>query len=143
MHIVHEKTETLLPAFIEQIQPRSQTWRLISIEFQDCETLHSTLFQNLCHKNLHTFFDESECTIFWHKPAFILIFFQGRAMPIEKCVEGFLKETEFKGFGRFFDILDLSIHWNNLVTLSQRILNITPKSTAPSQQREIPEPQIS
>lgn len=122
MNIMHEKTEELLPAFLEQIKPKSQTWRLISIEFQDCETLHSSLFQNLCLKNLDTFFSDTDCKIFWHKPSFLLIFFQGRAMPIEKCVEGFLKETEFKGFGRFFDILDLSIHWDNLMTLTQRML---------------------
>ena len=126
MNLVHEKTETLLNAFLEQIKPKPQSWRLISIEFQDCETLHSQLFQNLCLKNLHQFFDETECKIFWHKPGFLFIFFQGRAMPIEKCVEGFLKETEFKGFGRFFDILDLSIHWNDLMVLMERISLIKP-----------------
>ncbi len=127
MNLVHEKTEHLLTAFLDQIKPKPQSWRIISIEFQDCETLHSTLFQNLCLKNLHTFFDETECKIFWHKPGFILIFFQGRAMPIEKCVEGFLKETEFKGFGRFFDILDLSIHWDNLMTLVHRMSLVKPR----------------
>jgi two-component system, chemotaxis family, chemotaxis protein CheY len=114
MNLVHEKTEVLLKSFIEKIKPKQQSWRLINIEFQNCDTLNSSLFQNLCLKNLHFFFKESDCTIFWHKPGFVLIFFQGRALPIEKCVEGFLKETEFKGFGRFFDILDLSIDWENL-----------------------------
>lgn len=135
MNIMHEKTGELLPAFLEQIKPKSQTWRLISIEFQDCETLHSSLFQNLCLKNLDTFFSDTDCKIFWHKPGFLLIFFQGRAMPIEKCVESFLKETEFKGFGRFFDILDLSIHWDNLMTLTHRIF-----STAISKVSERPTP---
>lgn len=121
MNLVYEKTESLLTAFIEQIKPKPQSWRVISIEFQDCETLHSALFQNLCLKNIELFFSQSECKIFWKKPGFLLIFFQGRAMPIEKCVEGFLKEIEFKGFGRFFDILDLSIHWKNLVSLLTRI----------------------
>jgi two-component system chemotaxis response regulator CheY len=129
MNLVHEKTESLLHGFLEQIKLKPQSWRLISIEFQDCETLHSPLFQNLCLKNLHQFFDETECKIFWHKPAFLFIFFQGRAMPIEKCVEGFLKETEFKGFGRFFDILDLSIHWNDLMILMERISLIKPRPT--------------
>lgn len=121
MNFVHENTEVLLSAFIEQIKPKPQSWRAISIEFQDCETLHSSLFQNLCFKNIEHFFNESECRIFWRRPGLILIFFQGRAMPIEKCVEDFLKETEFKGFGRFFDILDLSIHWKNLISLLSRI----------------------
>jgi len=121
MNLVHEKTDILLNAFVELIKPKSQSWRVISIEFQDCETLHSSLFQSLCFKNIEVFFSQSECKIFWHKPGFLLIFFQGRAMPIEKCVEGFLKETEFKGFGRFFDIMDLSIHWNNLVILMGRM----------------------
>lgn len=132
MNLVHEKTEPLLTAFLDQIKPKPQSWRLISIEFQDCETLHSQLFENLCLKNLHHFFDETECKIFWHKPGFIFIFFQGRAMPIEKCVEGFLKEIEFKGFGRFFDILDLSIHWDNLMTLMERV------SIAKQKQQHIP-----
>jgi two-component system chemotaxis response regulator CheY len=125
MNLIYEKTETLLPGFVTSIKEKSQSWRLISIEFQDCETLQSAIFQNLCLRNLHNFFDDTECHIFWHRPGFILIFFQGRAMPIEKCVEGFLKETEFKGFGRFFDILDLSIHWENLTTLLQRIVGIS------------------
>jgi CheY-like chemotaxis protein len=122
MNLVHEKTEVLLKNFLQQIKPKQQSWRLISIEFQDSETLNSQLFQNLCFKNIQHFFKESECTIFWHKPAFVLVFFQGRALPIEKCVEGFLKETEFKGFGRFFDILDLSVDWNNLQKLVQRMM---------------------
>lgn len=138
MNLVYEKTETLLKTFLEQIAPKKQSWRLISIEFQDCETLHFPLFQNLCIKNLNHFFKDSECTIFWHKPEFVLVFFQGRAMPIEKCVEGFLKETEFQGFGRFFDILDLSVDWTDMLNLVHRITMprkdnkpeaITPKET--------------
>lgn len=126
MNLVHEKTEVLLKTFLEQIKPKQQSWRLISIEFQNCDTLNSPLFQNLCLKNIHHFFKESEATIFWYKPGFVLVFFQGRAMPIEKCVEGFLKETEFRGFGRFFDILDLSIDWDNLQKLLHRILAPAP-----------------
>lgn len=123
MQLVHEKTELLVQNFIGSIKEKPDSWRVISIEFQDCETLHSQLFQNLCLKNLHHFFDQTDCKIFWLKPTFLLIFFQGRAMPVEKCVEGFLKETEFKGFGRFFDILDLSIHWNELQMLLERAIN--------------------
>lgn len=131
MNLIHEKTESLLKTFLEQIKPKPLSWRLISIEFQDCETLHSPLFHNLCEKNLHALFGETECKIYWDKPSgFILIFFQGRAMPIEKCVENFLKETEFKGFGRFFDILDLSIDWDNMTTLLNRIY--APKQKAPA-----------
>ncbi len=129
MYLIHEKTEVLLNNFIEQIKPKPQSWRLISIEFQESTTLHSPLFQNLCMNSIGRFFDQSDCRIFWYKPGFILIFFQGRAMPIEKCVENFLKETEFKGFGRFFDILDLSIHWNDLITLVTRIKSIKNLST--------------
>ena len=122
MTIAYEKTESLLTSFVEQITPKPQSWRVISIEFQECDTLHSGIFQNLCLKNLQHFFAELDCKIFWPRANFILIFFQGRAMPVEKAVEGFLKETEFKGFGRFFDILDLSIHWDNLQSLLQKIL---------------------
>lgn len=122
MNLVHEKTTHLLKNFLQQIKPKQQSWRLISIEFQNSETLHSQLFQNLCFKNIQHVFKKSDCTIFWHKPGFILVFFQGRALPIEKCVEGFLKETEFKGFGRFFDILDLSIDWDRLQKLVQRMI---------------------
>jgi CheY-like chemotaxis protein len=126
MNLVYEKTEVLLKSFLEQIKPKQQSWRLISIEFQNCETLQSPLFQNLCHKNLERIFKESECTIFWQKPGFVLVFFQGRALPIEKCVESFLKETEFRGFGRFFDILDLSVDWNNLRKLLLRMATPLP-----------------
>ncbi len=122
MTIAYEKTESLLTSFVEHIAPKPQSWRVISIEFQECDTLHSGIFQNLCLKNLQHFFAELDCKIFWPRANFILIFFQGRAMPVEKAVEGFLKETEFKGFGRFFDILDLSIHWDNLQSLLQKIL---------------------
>lgn len=139
MNLVHEKTEYLLNVFLEQIKPKPQSWRVISIEFQDCETLHSQLFQNLCFKNIENFFNESECKIFWHKPGFILVFFQGRAMPVEKCVEGFLKETEFKGFGRFFDILDLSIHWSNLMSLIQR-MNIKQPATQKIEEKIVQKP---
>lgn len=121
MYLVHENSETLLKGFMKSIEDKPQSWRVISIEFQDCETLHSPLFQNLCLKNLHDSFDETECRIYWIKPSFVLVMFQGRALPIEKCVEEFLKETEFKGFGRFFEILDLSIHWQNFQALVQRI----------------------
>jgi two-component system chemotaxis response regulator CheY len=136
MNLAYEKTEVFLTAFINQIKPKPQSWRVISIEFQDCETLHSTLFQNLCLKNIEHFFSQSECKIFWKKPGFLLIFFQGRAMPIEKCVEGFLKETEFRGFGRFFDILDLSIHWENLNILLNR-MGITIAQETTKEQTEI------
>ncbi len=136
MNLAHEKTEVLLTAFINQIIPKPQSWRVISIEFQDCETLHSTLFQNLCLKNIEHFFSQSDCKIFWKKPGFLLIFFQGRAIPIEKCVEGFLKETEFKGFGRFFDILDLSIHWENMMILLGR-MGITIEQGKNDQAKEI------
>ncbi len=135
MNLVHEKTEALLKSFLEQIKPKQQSWRLISIEFQDCETLNSALFQNLCLKNLEHFFKQSECTIFWQKPGFVLIFFQGRALPIEKCVEGFLKETEFRGFGRFFDILDLSVDWTDMQNLVRRAL--TPRPVQPIEKVEV------
>ena len=122
MNLIHEKTEVLLKSFLEQIKPKRQSWRLISIEFQTCDALHSSLFQNLCLKNLQLSFIKSDCTIFWHKPNFVLIFFQGRAMPVEKCVESFLKETEFRGFGRFFDILDLSVDWDDMKNMIQKII---------------------
>lgn len=136
MNLAYEKTEVLLTAFLEKISLKPLSWRVISIEFQDCETLHSTLFQNLCLKNIERFFSQSDCQIFWRKPGFIFIFFQGRAMPIEKCVEGFLKETEFKGFGRFFDILDLSVHWENLMTLLNRT-GLTIEKEKPNEVKEI------
>ena len=127
MYLAHENSETLLKGFMKSIEDKPQSWRVISIEFQDCETLHSPLFQNLCLKNLHDSFDDTECRVYWIKPSFVLVMFQGRALPIEKCVEAFLKETEFKGFGRFFEILDLSIHWQNFQSLIQRI--ISPQTT--------------
>lgn len=146
MELIHENTNKLLQAFIKKIQEKSQSWRLITIEFQDCQTLHAPLFQNLCHKNLVLFFEQTECQIFWQKPGMIFVFFQGRAMPIEKCVEGFLKEVEFKDSGRFFDILDLSIHWNTLLAMINRIFpNNTPEAheanTSPQIQPDAPPPQ--
>jgi len=121
MQIVYENTEKQLDNFIANIQDKPQSWRLISIEFQNSTTLDSPLFQNLCLQNIYRFFEQSDCKIFWMKPAFLMIFFQGRAAPIEKCVEGFLKETEFRGFGRFFDILDLSVHWPDFINFITRI----------------------
>ncbi len=130
MYFVHENSEALLKGFIKSIEPKPQSWRVISIEFQDCDTIHSPLFQNLCLKNLHDAFDETDCRIYWVKPNFVLVLFQGRALPVEKCVEEFLKQTEFRGFGRFFDILDLSVHWSNLLTLLTRISAETHAQTA-------------
>ena len=121
MHFVYEKTDLHLHRFLEKIGPRPQTWRVISIEFQDGETVQSPLFQDLCRNNIHDFFKDTDTRIFWHKPGFILIFFQGRVAPIEDCVEIFLKEMEFKGVKRFFDILDLSIHWKHLIKLMDLI----------------------
>jgi CheY-like chemotaxis protein len=64
-------------------------------------------------------------------------------MPIEKCVENFLKETEFKGFGRFFDILDLSIHWTDLNVLMNRIFGQKQKPIAYEAPNKIAEPPAS
>lgn len=129
MNLVHEKTDVILNVFIEQIKSKPQSWRVISVEFQNCDTIHSPLFQNLCLKNLHHFFGQTDAKLFWLKPNFLLIFFQGRAMPIEKCLEQFLKETEFKGFGRFFDILDLSIDWTDFMVLTNRMITPDTNST--------------
>lgn len=121
MYLAYEESLKHLSLFLSKIEQKPDSWRLISIEFQNNDILHSTLFENLCAKSLKTSFEETECRIFWVKPEFILIFFQGRALPIEKCVEEFFKATEFKGFGRFFDILDLSVHWEHLKEIVDRI----------------------
>ncbi|HNQ91657.1 MAG TPA: response regulator [Alphaproteobacteria bacterium] len=125
MYLAHEETRKHLDAFLKTIEPNPMSWRLISIEFQECPTLNSNLFENIALKSLHTCFEQTDCKIFWFKPCFILVFFQGRALPIEKCVEDFFKATEFKGFGRFFDIMDLSIHWSGLSPLIERIQKTT------------------
>ncbi len=125
MQLIQEKSLKHLGVFLNKIEEKRATWRLISIEFQDSEMLHSLLFEKLCAKSLESCFEESDCRIFWVKPGFILVFFQGRALPIEKCIEEFFKETEFQGFGRFFDILDLSIHWDTLTALIDRIKKST------------------
>lgn len=128
MHFVYEKTDLHLHRFLEKIGPRPQTWRVMSIEFQDGETVRSPFFQDVCRNNIHTYFKDTDTRIFWHKPGFILIIFQGRVAPIEDCVESFLKEMEFKGVKRFFDILDLSIHWKHLIKLLDLIT--LPQATA-------------
>jgi len=121
MYLAQENSLTHLDHFLKKIEGKPDSWRLISVEFQSNELLHSKLFENLCAKGLVTSFEQTECQIFWVKPEFILIYFQGRALPIEKCVEEFFKHTEFKGFGRFFDILDLSIHWDTMIGVIDRI----------------------
>lgn len=121
MNLTQEDSLKHLEFFLKKIEEKHDSWRLISIEFQDCEMLYSSLFENLCHRSLQNCFEQTDCRIFWIKPGFIMIFFQGRALPIEKCVEEFFKATEFRGFGRFFDILDLSVHMNMLPPLIERI----------------------
>lgn len=143
MHLSHENSLVSLDHFLNGIKDKPSSWRLISIEFQSSETLNSSLFENICRKSLQTCFDQTECHIFWVKPEFILIFFQGRALPIEKCVEEFFKATEFKGFGRFFDILDLSVHWSNMMQLRERLTKAKIKTVSGSAPSEEPliEPQ--
>lgn len=136
MYLAHENTKEHLDQFLEKIKEKPDTWRVISIEFQPNEILETKLFENLCAKSLTSIFEQTECKIFWSKPHFILIFFQGRALPIEKCVEEFFKATEFKGFGQFFDILDLSIHWKSLLSLTERIEKETSKPEKQSSKAE-------
>ncbi|HOO51553.1 MAG TPA: response regulator [Alphaproteobacteria bacterium] len=121
MYLAHEDALVHLDHFLKKISDKPDSWRLISIEFQNNDILESRLFENLCLKSLQSSFEQTECHIFWVKPEFILVFFQGRALPIEKCVEEFFHHTEFKGFGRFFDILDLSIHWDTMLGVVDRI----------------------
>ena len=135
MRFIHEKTDLMLHHFLEEIEPRPQTWRVISIEFQNSETVQSPLFQSLCRTQIQDIFKDTDAHIFWHKPGFILIFFKGRVLPIERCVGTLLKEIEFKGVKRFFDILDLSIHWQNLLMLMDQVTltdatSLLPKGTA-------------
>lgn len=134
MHLSHENSLESLDTFLNGIKEKPSSWRLISIEFQSSDILGSTLFENICHKSLERCFEQTECHIFWVKPEFILIFFQGRALPIEKCVEEFFKATEFKGFGRFFDILDLSVHWTNMMQLRERLTKAKIKTVANTSQ---------
>lgn len=126
MYLVHENTETLVKAFLQDISAKPQSWRVISIEFQDCNTLYSPLFQNLCLCTLKECFGHTECRLYWNHAGSLLVFFQGRALPVEKCVETFLKETEFKEFGRFYDIFDLSVHWQMLLDAIDRIYRPAP-----------------
>lgn len=121
MRFIHDKTDLMLHDFLEEIEPRPQTWRVISIEFHVSDTVESPIFQNLCRSKIQDIFKETDAHIFWHKPAFILIFFKGRVLPIEKKVETLLKEIEFKGVKRFYDILDLSIDWQNLLKLMDQV----------------------
>ncbi|MDY0030043.1 MAG: response regulator [Pseudobdellovibrionaceae bacterium] len=121
MYLAQENSLPHLDHFLKKIESKPDSWRLISIEFQSNDLLNSKLFENLCAKSLVASFEQTECHIFWVKPEFILIYFQGRALPIEKCVEEFFRNTEFKGFGRFFDILDLSIHWETMIGVIERI----------------------
>ncbi len=134
MHLSHENSLGNLDHFLNGIKEKPSSWRLISIEFQSSDILNSHIFENICHKSLERCFEQTECHIFWVKPEFILIFFQGRALPIEKCVEDFFKATEFKGFGRFFDILDLSVHWANMMQLRERLTKVKIKTVANTSQ---------
>lgn len=122
MKLSCENTDLRLSLFIDSIKNASYSWRMMSIEFQDSEALHSKIFQDLCYQNLADFFKKFDGEIFWFRPNFVFIFFQGRLLPIEKTVESFLKSLEFHGQGKFFDILDLSIHWNELINLAEHIV---------------------
>lgn len=122
MKLCCDDTDLRLSLFIDSIKHANYSWRMISLELQDSEVLQSKIFQDLCYQNLADCFKKFDGEIFWFRPNFILIFFQGRLLPIEKTVESFLKTIEFHGQGKFFDILDLSIHWNELINLSEHII---------------------
>jgi two-component system chemotaxis response regulator CheY len=122
MKLCCDDPDLRLSLFIDSIKHASYSWRMISLELQDSEALHSKLFQDLCYQNLADCFKKFDGEIFWFRPNFVLIFFQGRLLPIEKTVESFLKTLEFHGQGKFFDILDLSIHWNELINLAEHIV---------------------
>lgn len=124
MQLHHENTLKFLTQFLSSIHSKPDSWRVISIEFQDHETLHTGFFQNLCLTQLQHCFEQTEARIFWIREEHILICFQGRALPIEKCVENFFKALEFQGFGKFFDIFDLSIHWEMFLKHVAHISNL-------------------
>ncbi len=147
MKLSCENTDLRLSLFIDSIKNASYSWRMISIEFQDSENLRSDIFQSLCYQSLVDCFQRLEGEIFWFRPNFILVFFQGRPLPIEKAVESFLKSTEFQGQGKFFDILDLSIHWNELMVLATKLLPkyksiLTPPIEIDFQKPEASEPPL-
>lgn len=147
MQLTTEAVEEALSFFIKSIEGAAFSWRIICIEFRESESLQTQFFQKQCLQGLNDHFEKTECEIFWcPSKTFILVFFQGRALPIEKCMEGFLKSIEYVETCSSFDILDLSIDWEEFLLLVKNVFpppidSPTPKAPPPPPPQEKKEPE--
>lgn len=121
---LYEKGVSLaLRHFIKEIEPAAFSWRMISVEFKDTESIDTNLFQKLHAQALQENFEKLECHIFRLKRGrLLMIFFQGRARVVEKSIESFLQALRYVEIDVILDVLDLSIEWSSLTRLTQHIL---------------------
>jgi two-component system chemotaxis response regulator CheY len=124
MQLFTDHAEDTLVHFIKRIEDAPFSWRLMSLEFRFPVSIDEVFFQKQCHQFLVEYFSNIECDIYWlSSRRLILILFQGRALPLEKCIDLFMKAIAYSDVTTIFDILDFSVDWKNFLILVKNTLS--------------------
>ena len=123
MQLFTDNADEMLIQFIKPLEGIPYSWRMMSLEFKFPQSIDEPFFKKQCYQFLEEYFINIECDIYWFESRrLILILFQGRALPLEKAIDLFMKAIAYSDVTTTFDILDFSVDWNNFLTLVKRIL---------------------
>lgn len=123
MQLFTDHADNTLIQFIKRLEGSPYSWRMMSIEFKFPQSIDEPFFKKQCYQFLEEYFSNIECDIYWFKPrGIILILFQGRALPLEKSIDLFMKAISYSDVNTTFDILDFSVDWKSFLLLVKRIL---------------------
>lgn len=145
MQLFTNNADEMLIYFIKRIESAPYSWRMMSIEFKSPEPIDENFLKQQCNQFLEECFEKVECEIYWFQSrSLILLLFQGRAQPIEKCIDQFMKAIAYVDVNTTFDILDFSVDWDDFQALVKNILPLPvvepekEKNTEDSQPKESP-----
>ena len=123
MQLFTDNADDMLVQFIKRLEDAPYSWRMMSLQFKFPETIDEPFFKKQCSQFLEEYFINIECDIYWFQVrGLILILFQGRALPLEKSIDSFMKAIAYSDVTTTFDILDFSVDWKNFLVLVKNIL---------------------